>query len=35
MTPHDKMVEKKMVTEQGYGLGTVGCKGLCPVANRA
>ena len=24
-----------MVTGQGYGLGTGGCKGLCPVANRA
>ena len=32
---HDKMVERKMVTRQGCGLGTGGCKGLCPVANRA
>ena len=24
-----------MVTEQGYGLGIGGCKGLCPMANRA
>ena len=24
-----------MVTRQGYGLGTGGCKGLCPAANRA
>ena len=31
----DKMVERKMVTGQGYGLGTSGCKGLCLVANRA
>ena len=28
------MVERKMVTGQGYGLGTGGCKGLCPAANR-
>ena len=30
-----KMVERKMVTGQEYGLGTGGCKGLCPAANRA
>ena len=24
-----KMVERKMVTEQGYGLGIGGCKRLC------
>ena len=24
-----------MVTGQGYGLGTGGCKRLCPAANRA
>ena len=34
MITHDKMVEKKAVTGQGYGLGTGGCKGLCPAANR-
>ena len=28
------MVERKMVTGQGYGLGIGGCKRLCPVANR-
>ena len=26
------MVERKMVTGQGYGLGIGGCKRLCPVA---
>ena len=26
------MVEKKMVTGQGYGLGIGGCKRLCPTA---
>ena len=26
------MVEKKMVTVQGYGLGIGGCKKLCPAA---
>ena len=31
----DKMVEKKMETGQGYGLGTCGCKRLCPAANWA
>ena len=35
MITHDKMVERKMVTGQGYGLGTGGCKGLCPATNRA
>ena len=35
MIPHDKMVERKMVTGQGYGLGIGGCKRLCPVANGA
>ena len=30
-----KMVERKMVTGQGYGLGIGGCKRLCPVANGA
>ena len=25
----DKMVERKMVTGQGYGLGIGGCKRLC------
>ena len=33
MITHDKMVERKMVTEQGYGLCTGGCKRLCPAAN--
>ena len=28
-----KMVERKMVTEQGYGLGIGGCKRLCPATN--
>ena len=28
-----KMVERKMVTGQGYGLGIGGCKRLCPMAN--
>ena len=35
MNTHDKMVERKMVTGQGYGLGIDGCKGLYPIANRA
>ena len=35
MITHDKMVERKLVTGQGYGLGTGGCKGLCPAANEA
>ena len=30
-----KMVERKLVTGQGYVLGIGGCKGLCPTANRA
>ena len=29
MITHDKMVERKMVTGQGYGLGIGGCKRLC------
>ena len=29
------MVERKMVTRQGYGLGIGGCKRLCPAANMA
>ena len=35
MITNDKMVERKMVTGQGYGLDTGGCKGLCSAANRA
>jgi hypothetical protein len=35
MITHDKIVERKLVTGQGYGLGIGGCKMLCPVANRA
>ena len=35
MITHDKMVERKMVTGQGYGLGIGGCKGVCPTANKA
>ena len=35
MITYDKMVERKMVTGQGCGLGTGGCKRLCPAANRA
>ena len=31
---HDKMVERKMETGQGYGLCIGGCKGLCLAANR-
>jgi hypothetical protein len=34
MNTHDKIVERKMVTGHEYGLGTGGCKGLCPMANR-
>ena len=30
---HDKMVERKMETEQVFGLGIGGCKRLCPTAN--
>ena len=26
-----KMLERKMETEQGYGLGIGGCKRLCPT----
>jgi hypothetical protein len=29
---HDKMMEKKIVTGQGYGMGIGGCSRLCPVA---
>jgi hypothetical protein len=29
---HDKMMEKKIVTGQGYGMGIGGCIRLCPVA---
>jgi hypothetical protein len=29
---HDKMMERKMVTEQGYGMGIGGCNRLCPAA---
>ena len=29
------MVEKKMVTGQGYDLGIRGCKTLCPATNGA
>ena len=32
---HDKMVERKIETGQGYGLGIGGCKRLCPMANGA
>ena len=35
MITHDKMVERKMVTVQGYGLGIGGCKRLCPTVNGA
>jgi hypothetical protein len=31
---HDKMMEKEMVTRQGYGIGIGGCNRLCPVATR-
>ena len=30
---HDKMVERKMETGQGYGLGIGGCKRLCPATS--
>ena len=30
-----KMVERKMVTGQGYGLGIGECKRLCPAVNGA
>jgi hypothetical protein len=29
---HDKMMEKKIVTGQGYGIGIGGCCRLCPAA---
>jgi hypothetical protein len=29
---HDKMMEKEMVTGQGYGMGIGGCCRLCPEA---
>jgi hypothetical protein len=29
---HDKMMEKKMVTGQGYGTSIGGCNRLCPAA---
>ena len=29
------MVKGKMKTEQGYGTGIGGCKGLCPAVNGA
>jgi hypothetical protein len=29
---HNKVMERKMVTGQGYGMGTGGCNRLCPVA---
>jgi hypothetical protein len=29
---HDKMMEKEMVTGQGYGIGICGCCRLCPTA---
>jgi hypothetical protein len=29
---HDKMMEKEMVTGQGYGMGIGGCCRLCPMA---
>ena len=32
---HDKNDERKMKTEQGYGMGIGGCNELCPAANRA
>ena len=32
---YDKMVKGKIETEQGYGTGIGGCKGLCPAANEA
>ena len=34
MITHDKMVERKMETGKGYGLGIGECKRLCPMANR-
>ena len=32
MITHDKMLERKMVIGQGYGLGIGGCKRLCLAA---
>jgi hypothetical protein len=29
---HNKMMERKMVTGQGYGMGIGGCNRLCPTA---
>jgi hypothetical protein len=29
---HNKMMERKMVTGQGYGMGIGGCNRLCPVS---
>jgi hypothetical protein len=29
---HDKMMERKMVIGQGYGMGIGGCNRLCPAA---
>jgi hypothetical protein len=29
---HDKLMKRKMVTEQGYGMGIGGCNRLCPAA---
>jgi hypothetical protein len=29
---HDKMIERKMVTRQGYDMGIGGCNRLCPTA---
>jgi hypothetical protein len=29
---HDKMMERKMVTGQGYGMGIGGCNRLCLAA---
>jgi hypothetical protein len=34
MITHDKMVERKLVTGHGYGLGIGGCKRLCPAAQQ-
>jgi hypothetical protein len=29
---HDKLMKRKMVTEQGYSMCIGGCNRLCPVA---
>jgi hypothetical protein len=29
---HNKMMERKMVTGQGFGMGIGGCNRLCPAA---